>query len=193
MDNIQAKARYYNAQLDKELSKYPQLNQFQAATGVPKTYLALGAGTFMTAMIFFNFAGKLLSNVLGWVYPAYRSFKALESPSKDDDRQCVNPMLSASFNCMPVPRLTYWAVYGFVSILESFTDVLLYWFPFYFFLKSVFLLWLMIPSFNGAATIYARILRPFLVQHRSEIDSHLDNVKAKVSAVASELDGTAAR
>ncbi|KAF9291224.1 ER membrane protein DP1/Yop1 [Mortierella alpina] len=177
MDNIQAKARYYNAQLDKELSKYAQLNQFQAATGVPKTYLALGAGAFMTAMIFFNFAGKLLSNILGWVYPAYRSFKALETPSKDDDKQW----------------LTYWAVYGFVSILESFTDVLLYWFPFYFFLKSVFLLWLMIPSFNGAATIYSRILRPFLVQHRSEIDSHLDNVKARVSAVASELDGTTAR
>lgn len=39
-------------------------------------------------------------------------------------------------------------VYGFVSIIESFTDVLLYWFPFYFFLKTVFLLWLMIPSFN---------------------------------------------
>ncbi|KAF9557895.1 ER membrane protein DP1/Yop1 [Mortierella alpina] len=173
MDNIQAKARYYNVQLDKELSKYPQLNHFQAATGVPKTYLALGAGAFMTAMIFFNFAGKLLSNILGWVYPAYRSFKALETPSKDDDKQ--------------------WAVYGFVSILESFTDVLLYWFPFYFFLKSVFLLWLMIPSFNGAATIYLRILRPFLVQHRSEIDSHLDSVKAKVSAVASELDGTATR
>ena len=39
-------------------------------------------------------------------------------------------------------------VYGFVSIIESFTDVILYWFPFYFFLKTVFLLWLMIPSFN---------------------------------------------
>ena len=39
-------------------------------------------------------------------------------------------------------------VYGFVSIIESFTDVLLYWFPFYFFLKTVFLIWLMVPSFN---------------------------------------------
>lgn len=80
-------ARLYNAQLDKELSKIPQLNQFQAATGVPKTYLALGGGAFFIIMIFFNFAGKLLSNVLGWVYPSYRSFKALESPGHDDDKQ----------------------------------------------------------------------------------------------------------
>ncbi|KAF9207974.1 Receptor expression-enhancing protein 5, partial [Haplosporangium sp. Z 27] len=81
-------------------------------------------------------------------------------------------------------------VYGFVSILESFTDILLYWFPFYFFLKTVFLLWLMIPSFNGAVTVYTRILRPFLVQHKTEIDSSYNSLKAKVSAVASELDGS---
>ena len=35
-----------------------------------------------------------------------------------------------------------------MSILESFTDILLYWFPFYFFLKTVFLIWLMVPTFN---------------------------------------------
>ncbi|KAG0290071.1 ER membrane protein DP1/Yop1 [Linnemannia gamsii] len=172
MENIQAKARLYNAQLDKELSKVPQLVRFQAATGVPKTYLALGGGAFFIVMIFFNFAGKLLSNILGWVYPSYRSFKALESPDHDDDKQW----------------LTYWAVYGFVSILESFTDILLYWFPFYFFLKTVLLLWLMLPTFNGATIVYTRILRPFLAQHRNEIDSHINRVKAKVSSVTSELD-----
>ncbi|GJJ68722.1 receptor expression-enhancing protein 5/6 [Entomortierella parvispora] len=176
MDNIQAKARYHLAQLDKELEKVPQLNQFQTMTGVPKSYLALGGGALVATLIFFNFAGKLLSNLLGFVYPAYRSFKALESPGKDDDKQW----------------LTYWTVYGFVSILESFTDVLLYWFPFYFFLKTVFLLWLMVPSFNGAATIYVRILRPFLLQHRDEIDTSYSTLKSKVSAVASELDGSAA-
>ena len=80
-------ARYYNAQLDKELSKIPQFNQFQAATGVPKTYVAIGAGSFVTLMIFFNVAGQLFSNLLGFVYPAYRSFKALETPEKEDDKQ----------------------------------------------------------------------------------------------------------
>ncbi|KAG9072458.1 ER membrane protein DP1/Yop1 [Linnemannia hyalina] len=168
MENIQAKARLYHAQLDKELSKVPQLNQFQAATGLPKTYLALGGGAFFITMIFFNFAGKLLSNILGWVYPSYRSFKALESQGQDDDTQ--------------------WTVYGFVSILESFTDVLLYWFPFYFFLKTVLLLWLMLPTFNGATVVYTRILRPFLAQHRGQIDSHLDRARARVSAAASGLD-----
>ncbi|KAF9336505.1 ER membrane protein DP1/Yop1 [Podila minutissima] len=175
MEAIQVKARYYIAQLDKELNKVPQLIQLEAATGVPKTYVVLGAGSLVGLMIFFNIAGQLFSNLLGFAYPAYRSFKALESPEKDDDKQW----------------LTYWTVYGFVSIIESFTDFLLYWFPFYFFLKTVFLLWLMVPSFNGAATIYNRVLRPFLLQHKEEIDSSYSNLKAKVAAVASELDGSA--
>lgn len=164
-------ARYYNAQLEKELNKYPQLHQLEAATGVPKTYFVIGAGSFVFVMIFFNFAGKLLSNLLGWAYPAYRSFKALETPEKDDDKQW----------------LTYWTVYGFVAILESFTDVLLYWFPFYFFIKTVFFLWLMIPSFNGAQIIYGRLLRPFLVQHKNQIDTSFKDLKSKVTAVANEL------
>ncbi|KAK3828354.1 MAG: TB2/DP1, HVA22 family-domain-containing protein [Benniella sp.] len=175
MEAVQVKVRYYNAQLDKELNKYPQLNQLEAVTGVPKTYFVIGAGSFVFVMIFFNFAGKLLSNLLGWVYPAYRSFKALETPEKEDDKQW----------------LTYWTVYGFVAILESFTDVLLYWFPFYFFLKTVFFLWLMVPSFNGAITVYNRLLRPFLLQHKGNIDSSYQNLKTKAAAVVSELDGSA--
>ncbi|KAF9213096.1 ER membrane protein DP1/Yop1 [Podila verticillata] len=170
MESIQVKARYYNAQLDKELDKIPQLNQFQKQTGVPKTYLAIGGGSLVALLIFFNFAGKFLSNTIGFVYPAYRSFLALESAGHDDDRQ--------------------WSVYGFLSILETFTDMLLYWFPFYFFLKTVFLLWLMIPTFNGASVVYIRILRPFLIQHSSRIDHSLDNIKTKVSAVAADIDAS---
>ncbi|KAG0360763.1 ER membrane protein DP1/Yop1 [Podila minutissima] len=168
MESIQAKARYYNAQLDKELSKIPQLNQFQTQTGVPKTYVAIGGGSLVALLIFFNFAGKFLSNTIGFVYPAYRSFQALESVGHDDDRQ--------------------WSVYGFLSILESFTDMLMYWFPFYFFLKTMFLLWLMIPTFNGATVIYTRVLRPFLAQHSSRIDHSLNNIKTKVSSVAADID-----
>ncbi|KAG0332588.1 ER membrane protein DP1/Yop1 [Podila horticola] len=66
MESIQVKARYYNAQLDKELSKIPQLNQFQTQTGVPKTYLAIGSGSLIALLIFFNFAGKFLSNTIGF-------------------------------------------------------------------------------------------------------------------------------
>nr|CAG8549858.1 1250_t:CDS:2 [Entrophospora candida] len=68
------KFKYYNSQIDKELSKYPQIIKLEQATGVPKTYLAAGVAGSLFTLIFFNF----------W---AYASFKAIESDSKTDDTQ----------------------------------------------------------------------------------------------------------
>jgi len=44
------------------------------------------------------------------------SIKAIESNVKDDDTQW----------------LTYWVVYGFFSLVEAFSDIFLFWFPFYY-------------------------------------------------------------
>ncbi|CAG8439382.1 13752_t:CDS:2 [Funneliformis caledonium] len=87
MDGIQAKLKYYNALADKELSKYEQLDKLEKYTNVPKTYMAAGAVGVVFLLIFFNFWGQLLSNLIGWVYPAYISFKAIETTDKADDTQ----------------------------------------------------------------------------------------------------------
>jgi receptor expression-enhancing protein 5/6 len=41
----------------------------------------------LTILIFFNAWGELLVNILGFLYPAYASFKALETKEADDDKQ----------------------------------------------------------------------------------------------------------
>lgn len=56
--------------------------------------------------------------------------------------------------------LTYWTVFGFFTVLEGLADVVLYWFPFYYTFKTIFLLWLALPQTQGAKVIYANILRP---------------------------------
>jgi receptor expression-enhancing protein 5/6 len=54
---------------------------------------------------------NLIVNLVGFIYPAYMSFKAISSNTINDDTQW----------------LTYWVVYAFFNITESITDILFSW------------------------------------------------------------------
>ena len=59
--------------------------------------------------------------------------EAIESPSAQDDIQW----------------LTYWVVFGFFTFTESFAlRVVLYYFPWYFAFKTLFIIWLQLPYFR---------------------------------------------
>ncbi|ETW78308.1 hypothetical protein HETIRDRAFT_411365 [Heterobasidion irregulare TC 32-1] len=143
----QAKANFYLAQLDKELTKYPILVNFEQRTQVPKTYAFIGAVGLVTLFHFINSLAAPVSNLVGWALPAYLSFKAIETPGHQDDIQW----------------LTYWVVFGFFNFTEGFAlRVVLYYFPWYFAFKTLFILWLQLPAFRGAQTTYHTVLKPIL-------------------------------
>lgn len=150
------KTNYYLTSLDKELAKQPYCNDIEKRTGVPKSYLVLGTSTALFLLIFFNLGAQLLTNAIAWVYPAYASFKAIESPSTEDDTQW----------------LTYWTVIGFFQMIEYFSDILLFWFPFYYTFKTLIILWLLLPQFRGAEIAYVRFVRPCLLRAQPEIERH---------------------
>lgn len=99
----------------------------------------------------------LITNVVGVAYPAYASFKALETPEEGDDRQWT----------------TYWIIYGAFSLVEVFADLLVSWFPFYFPFKLLFLIALQWPKLNLAGTIYTTYLLPYLKTHEATIDANI--------------------
>lgn len=70
-------------------------------------YLIIGYGTI------------LLSNLIGFLYPAYASIKAVESSGKDDDTKW----------------LTYWVVFSFITLIELPAQILFQWIPFYSLIK----------------------------------------------------------
>lgn len=75
-----------------ELARIPALQQIDRQAGHPKakTYAVVAASGLYLLLIFFNVAGSLLTNLIGFVYPAYASFHAIESSNKEDDTQwCV--------------------------------------------------------------------------------------------------------
>lgn len=122
-----------------QLSKYPVLVSLEQRTQVPKAYAFIGAVTLLTLLHFINALAAPVSNLLGWGLPAYLSFKALESPGNDDDAQW----------------LTYWIIFGFFNFAEGFAlRALLYYFPWYFTFKTLFILWLQLPAFRVSTHHY---------------------------------------
>ncbi|KAF2159876.1 hypothetical protein M409DRAFT_29685 [Zasmidium cellare ATCC 36951] len=141
--SIQERAQYHLSQLDKELSKYPQLNQLEQQTSVPKVYVVLGIGALYFFLVFFNIAGEFLVNTAGFAIPAYYSLEALFSSGKADDTQW----------------LTYWVVYAFLTVIESAINAV-YWFPFYYVFKFVLVLWMALPQTGGAQIVFRSFLQP---------------------------------
>ncbi|KAI0851601.1 TB2/DP1, HVA22 family-domain-containing protein [Daldinia vernicosa] len=163
--SAQDRVQHYISQLDRELSKYPALNNLEKQFGVPKVYAVLGVASLYLFFIIFNLGGQLLTNFAGFVVPGYYSLAALFSTTKADDTQW----------------LTYWVVFALFSVIESAVSVV-YWFPFYYTFKFVFLLWLSLPVFSGAQLIFRSFLQPMLGRHFSESGSTAANLRAKADS-----------
>jgi len=169
MSSPQDKVQYYLGQLDKELSKYPALNNLEKQTTVPKTYAFIGLITLYFFFIVFNLGGQLLTNLAGFAIPGYYSMAALFTANKNDDTQW----------------LTYWVVFAFFTLVESFINVV-YWFPFYYTFKFVFLLWLSLPTFKGAELIFRSFMVPVFGKFFNESGSTASGLRAKAGAVHTE-------
>jgi hypothetical protein len=79
------------ARIDAEVTRLdqPLLRQLQQQTGLRYAYLILGASFLLFAFIFLGFGAAFFSHIIGFLYPAYASFKAIESAARDDDKQWV--------------------------------------------------------------------------------------------------------
>ncbi|XP_059108063.1 receptor expression-enhancing protein 6 isoform X2 [Peromyscus eremicus] len=148
------------------------LGALEARTGVEKRYLAVGALALLSLYLLFGYGASLLCNVIGFVYPAYASVKAIESPSKEDD----------------TVWLTYWVVYALFGLVEFFSDLLLFWFPFYYAGKCAFLLFCMTPGpWNGALILYHRVIRPLFLKHHVALDSAVNQLSGRALDIAAGI------
>ncbi|ODQ66774.1 hypothetical protein NADFUDRAFT_33525 [Nadsonia fulvescens var. elongata DSM 6958] len=171
MSSIQDQFFSYVNKLDKDLDKYPSLIKLENRVGVRKAYGAVGFVVVYFLMIFLNFGGigQLFANVAGFIIPGYYSLLALVTESKADDTQL----------------LTYWVVFAFFSVIEFWTKAILYWFPFYYFFKTIFLLYIGLPHFGGAQLVFHNFLKPVAAKIRasrsSNASSASENLKEKIN------------
>mmetsp|Transcript_10634 Transcript_10634/g.15561 ORF Transcript_10634/g.15561 Transcript_10634/m.15561 type:complete len:200 (-) Transcript_10634:381-980(-) len=171
MSSIEDRLKQFRSKLDK----VPVLQDVEDMVKIPKEYIVLGAGAVVFILIFFGIGAGTLCSLVGFIYPAFKSFEVIENRTRGDDTQW----------------LIYWVVYSFFSIIEVFVDFLLYWIPFYYAFKLAFLLWAMLPQTKGAKFLYDSFLKDFLKKNESKIDAALNDAKKTATNVATEMVGAA--
>ncbi|KAM3926699.1 receptor expression-enhancing protein 4 [Leptodactylus fuscus] len=99
----------------------------------------------------------------GLLYPAYSSYKAVKTKNV---REYVRWMM-------------YWIVFALFMTVETFTDIFLSWFPFYYEIKMAFVVWLLSPYTRGASLLYRKCVHPALSLREKEIDSYIVQAKER--------------
>lgn len=98
-----------------------------------------------------------ISVAVGTIFPAYASFKALDSKSYDQ----------------AALWLTYWTIFAALTVLESLFFWALKWLSLYYTFKLLFLLWLQAPQTRGSQVLYARYVHPALKLQEGRVDGLL--------------------
>lgn len=75
MDAFFAKAKHYETQFDRSLSQYKCMRDAEEKLHIPKVFIALGGALILFAVAYFNIAGELFTDLIGWVYPGMKSIR----------------------------------------------------------------------------------------------------------------------
>ena len=121
----------------------------------------------------FGLVGPLTVNLIAFLYPSYQSFKAIQEAKEKTE------------STTPATRkwLCYWTTIALVSQVEFITS----WLPFYYPLKLLGVLYLILPQTNGVELVYERYVEPLLAQHEKTIDDGIERLQKAGAAKATEL------
>ncbi|KAG0227486.1 hypothetical protein BGW42_002921 [Actinomortierella wolfii] len=106
---------------------------------------------------------RVVCYVAGYLYPAYASYKAIKSRN------------SARLQAW----LMYWTVLGMYTMVEYVADMVVFWLPFYYDIKMLFILWMMLPQTQ-------MFVEPYLASHEQDIDKTLQDAQRQARVMGLE-------
>lgn len=114
-----------------------------------------------------------LLSLLGFLYPAYATYKTVERRSSEPD--------DFRFWCK------YWVIMAIIHVAESTLFFgLVTWLPFYDVSKILFCIYLWHPRTQGTLLLYHRVIVPALSRHEREIDNRIKEVQTRGMDLAVE-------
>jgi len=152
---------------------------FSQSTKVPVAPLAIGFWVIVAlgaAAVLVLFGLRILSLLVGVLYPSYQSFKAIESVRTDDDTQW----------------LTYWILFGLFEVVDQtvFSAFVLmnpgnglvtYT------IKLAFLMWIQHPKYQGALYLYRTMVGPILRRHEATLDESVSKAEKRIKSIDRKL------
>ncbi|KAI9151574.1 Receptor expression-enhancing protein 4 [Paramyrothecium foliicola] len=106
------------------------------------------------------------SSIASFLFPIFASYKALKS---SDPAQLT-------------PWLMYWVVFSCAILVESWFSWILFWIPFYGYVRLIFFLYLILPQTQGARMIYEEKIHPFLEENEGHIDDFIASAHDRLKA-----------
>ena len=73
--------------------------------------------------------------------------------------------------------MMYWIVFAIFTTTETFLDIFFSWFPFYYEIKILFILWVLSPATRGSSLLYKKVVHPLLIAREKEIDDLIEKTK----------------
>ncbi len=152
-----------------KLSKFNDLEyvkKISKKTKLKPEYVSLIGIVLIAFFFLFTCCGqKLLLIFTSFLYPVYKSFKALETKLDHENKRW----------------LTYWTVFGFIFAFRSITDFILGYFPFYNIFLTAFLFFVYCPLTNGYVYIYDYVFKPCLQSYEKNINGYLQMAQDEIN------------
>jgi receptor expression-enhancing protein 1/2/3/4 len=117
--------------------------------------------------MFMSLVSHILCAWFAFALPSYSTYKALAHSASADTLQALS---------------TYWAVIGAFLAFEQSLGLFLSWLPFYWELRTVFLLYISLPQTQGSTYVYKTCLEPWFSKNEADLDVAM--VSAQTNVVA---------
>jgi len=105
--------------------------------------------------MFTSFLFHIVSAWFAFLLPCFATYKALSRHSEPDiEKWCM-----------------YWSVVGALVGFEYLFEWVVSWFPFYWEVKTLLLLFLALPQTQGSTWLYKSYLEPYFIQNEASLDA----------------------